>query len=55
MKEFIKSILSVGFFLGSLYFGLLVIASTITILVNLNHLGFGNLCFYYYANNGMDV
>lgn len=45
MKEFIKGILAVGILLCSLYFGLLSIMTTITILVNLHHLGFA-ICLF---------
>lgn len=45
MKEIIKGILFVGMLLGSLYFGLLSIMTTIAILVNLHHLGFA-ICLF---------
>lgn len=45
MKEFLKTILSIGVILCSLYFGLLAIITTITILINLNHLGFA-ICLF---------
>ena len=45
MKEIIKGILFVVMLLGSLYFGLLSIMTTITILVNLHHLGFA-ICLF---------
>lgn len=45
MKEIIKGILLVVLVLGSLYFGLLSIMTTITILVNLHHFGFA-ICLF---------
>lgn len=45
MKEFIKSLLGLIMFLCSIYFGLLFIATIITILINLNHLGFA-ICVF---------
>lgn len=45
MKEIIKGILFVVMLLGGLYFGLLSIMTTITILVNLHHFGFA-ICLF---------
>lgn len=45
MKEFFKTILSIGLVLCSIYFGLLAISVVITILINLNHLGFA-ICLF---------
>lgn len=45
MKEFFKTILSIGLVLCFIYFGLLAITVTITILINLNHLGFA-ICLF---------
>lgn len=45
MKEFFKTILTIGIILCSTYFSLLALSVAITILINLNHLGFA-ICLF---------
>lgn len=45
MKELFKTILTIGIILCSIYFSLLALSVVITILINLNHLGFA-ICLF---------